>query len=653
MADNRIPPMADEVTPAQVAPDLRGQSAGPGGLSAGPGGLSADARGLSAGPRHAAGRRRAAQERRIGRPSARLIEVAGLMVGLLAGLVIAVIWLVFRGPAHPPAPATASPAPPVTVSGPVSTGPNPAVLEQEWTAYSDRSTCADWAGGDGVSAYRLNSAQLAWFFSDTYLGPAGPAIGFSRISGFVHNSVVIQSTASGGSTFVTMTGGGACAGSGQAAGPGQARSVVGPPAAPGQSADRYWDADGIELGGTIIKFYNRFLPGSVPFVPEGTVIATYPVSQLSSAGHGPAYGAVAHPELTVLPSYTPTGGGTATSGGTPIVWGAALLRVGDTVYVYGTQTPDSANGSRLLYLARVAASRLTEFSSWQFYAGPGHWAAAQSGALPVDPAGGSAGASAGGSADVSAGGGLSVSSGFSVLMAGGRYWLIQADPVVGSQDIDAYPAATPWGPFMPSAGMVLYRDHSIGLDAAHDFRIMYEARAEPALSTSDTLMISYNVNSEGVTTGCVPMSAYTNTVTQPQFISVPMAVFKPGADLARYRVTVGPSSYPHIAQRDPTQWFDSWAYPSGCPPVPAVSSPRVLVGTATGTATLSWASAGSGIRYRVYLRKPGAAGFTLMTTTSGARAKLARLEPGTYVAKVVPVNFRQTAGHGAEVTFTI
>ena len=422
--------------------------------------------------------------------------------------------------------------------------------------------------------------------------------------------------------------------------------MVGPPAAPRPSPHPYWDADGIELGGTIIKFYNRFLPGSVPFVPEGTVIAAYPVSQLTRLKrvHGPAYGAVAHPALTVLPSYTPPGGGT------PVVWGAALLRVGDTVYVYGTQTPDSADGSRLLYLARVATSRLTQFSSWQFYAGPGHWAAAQSGALPVDLTVGSAAGSAGTSAGTPAGSGLGVSSGFSVLMAGGRYWLIQADPVVGSQDIDAYPAATPWGPFLPSAGMVLYRDHSIGLDAAHDYRIMYEARAEPVLSTSDALVISYNVNSEGVTTGCVPMSAYTNTVTQPQFISVPMAVFKPGADLGRYRVTVGPSTYPHIAQYDPTQWFNGWAYPSGCPPVPAISSPRVQ--TRSGTATLSWASVGSGIRYRVYLLKPGAPGFALVTTTSAASVTLSRLEPGTYLAKVVPVNFRQTTGRGAEVTFT-
>ena len=175
-----------------------------------------------------------------------------------------------------------------------SAEPDPAALDAEWAAYSDHSTCADWAGGDGVSAIRLNSSQLAWFFSDTYLGPAGPTIGFSHLSGFVHNSVVVQTTTGRGSTFVTLTGGGACTGPG---GPGDAAPVVGaPPAGSRVPPDRYWEEDGIKTGGTVVKFYNHYLGGTVPFVPVGTVIATFPVSQLSSAGRGHQYGAVAQPE---------------------------------------------------------------------------------------------------------------------------------------------------------------------------------------------------------------------------------------------------------------------------------------------------------------------------------------------------------------------
>jgi hypothetical protein len=513
-------------------------------------------------------------------------------------------------------------------------GPDPAALDQEWTAYSDRSGCADWAGGDGISVYRIDSSQLAWFFSDTYLGPAGPAIGFSRISGFLHNSVVIQTMTGRDSTFVTMTGGGACRRPGDPTRPG-AVSVVASPAAPGASADRYWDADGIEIGGTIVKFYNRFLPDPVPFIPVGTVIASFPVSQLRSAGRGPAYGAVAHPALTVLPTYTPPGAGG------PIVWGAALLREGGTVYVYGTQTVDLSTGSRLVYLARVAASRLTDFSAWRFYTGSAQWTSArwtsaqwasgQQDATPIQPESG-----------------LSVSTGFSVISAGQRYWLIQSDPAAGSQDIDAYPASAPWGPFDPAAGIVLYRDHSIGLDATHDYRIMYEARVEPALSTGDSLVISYNVNSEAVTSGCVPIAAYTNAMTQPRFITVPMAVFNAPSRVP-VQVRAGPSHYPQVVQRDPAQWFDGWAYPSGCPPVPDVANLRAR--DEPGAVTLSWSAAGLGVRYRVYLLDPGAVGFALAKSTRATSITLSGLGAGSYVAQLVPVNLKLDTGPATEVSF--
>src|ERR1700728_5219635 len=241
--------------------------------------------------------------------------------------------------------------------------PSAAALDAQWLAYSDRSTCADWSGGDGVSAIRLSSSQVAWFFADTYLGPAGPAIGFSHLSGFIHNSVVVQSAAGRSSTLVTLTGGGAC-NSPSDPGPG-AQAVVQPAGA--AAGDRDWDADGIRVGGTVVKFYNAYRRGAV--IPVNTTIASFPVGQLSAAGNGPAYGATAHPALTQLPSYTPPGGGT------PIVWGSALLQLGGTVYVYAWQSPDPNTSVRELYLARASAARLTDFGAWQFYAECG-WAGA-------------------------------------------------------------------------------------------------------------------------------------------------------------------------------------------------------------------------------------------------------------------------------------
>jgi len=550
------------------------------------------------------------------------LEFAGLVIGLACGLVVALAALAVQH--HGSAPPTSGP---VTIGAqpPAASGPDPAALDAQWTTYSDHATCADWAGGDGVSAVSLGPGQLAWFFADTYLGPAGPSIGFSDISGFVHNSVVVQTTTKQQSRFVTLTGGGACDAAGRSTR--APSSVVGPPQAPGLGNERYWDEDGIKVGGTVVKFYNRYLPGSVPFVPQGTVIAAYPVSQLSSAGHGPAYGAIARPRLVPLPSYTPPGGSS------PIAWGAALLQTGDTVYVYGTLTPDTPVPDRQLYLARVPASRLTQFTAWQFYAGAGQWASGQQNAQPVQPAGR----------------GLSVSSGFSVVKAGPRYWLIQADPLVGSQDIDAYPADAPWGPFDAASGLVLWRNGDVGLDAAHDYRIMYEARAEPALSTSHTLVISYNVNSIAVTSGCVPMGAFTNTVTQPRFITVPLAFLGGGGPAGT--VQAGPSDYPQVALRNPGQWFDGWKYPGGCPPVPAVT--RVQARPRSGAVTLSWPDAGLGVRYRVYVMVPGVPGYVKQATVRSDGATLSGLPAGTYLARVVPANLRQDTGPAAQVTFTI
>jgi hypothetical protein len=547
------------------------------------------------------------------------LELAGLAAGLAAGVGIALAWLVPAG-SHPVTPST---YPPVLVPHTTAQAqPDPAALDAEWLAYSDHSSCADWAGGDGVSAIRLNSSQLAWFFSDTSIGPAGPTIGFSHLSGFAHNSLVIQTTARTGSTFVTMTGGGACTGPG---GPGNAAPVVGPPpAVPGGPSDRYWDEDGIQAGGTVVKFYNHYRAGIEPYVPLGTVIATFPVSQLSSAGHGSRYGAVARPHLIPLPSYTPP------AGGSPILWGAALLREGNTFFIYGTQSPNIAVPDRLLYLARVPAAQLTEFSAWRFYAGAGRWAAAQRQARPVQPARS----------------GLDVSSGFSVIRVGPRYWLIQAGPALANTDIDAYPARTPWGPFEVARKRLLYRDPSIGLDAADEYRIMYEARVEPALSTRNTLVISYNINSEAVTAGCVPMSTYTNTVILPRFIAVPMTAFGPDARAAPARS--GPPDYPPIVQQDPSQWFDAWTYPGDCPPVPAVASVQALPGP--GKVTLNWPDAGLDIGYRVYLQGPGD---TPVTRASAPSATITGLRSGRYRAKVVPVNLYQYTGPAAEVTFTI
>jgi hypothetical protein len=568
----------------------------------------------------------------------RKLEIGLVVCGLLAGFSVTLTGITALRNKHHPAVPSATPSATVVEPG---DGPqwSPATLDGEWAAYSSRATCTDWAGGDGVSAIRLNSSQIAWFFSDSYLGPASPTAGFSQLSGFVHNLVVVQtrqatagtagSAATGnGSRFVTLTGGGACAGPGGSS-KDALPAVSASPSLALRRHQRFWDEDGLTVGGYVVKFYNSYLPGFQPFIPVGTEIARFPVAQLAAAGHGPPFGATARPLLTALPVYTPP------DGGTPIVWGSALLRAGGAVYVYGWHSSDPRVDTRQLYLARVPAARLANFASWRFYAGDGRWQPDQASAQPVDA-------------------GFSVSTGFSVTAMGGRYWLIQQAVQAGSPDIDAFPAPTPWGPFDPAGGILLYRSPDIGLDQAHDYRIMYEARAEPALSTAKTLVISYNVNSAAVTTGCVPLSAYTNTITQPRFIAVPRAAFsaaQPGS-LRQYRVVAGPSPYPAITRKDPGRWFNGWAYPGGCPPVPAVLD--IGAQQINGSLWLEWPNLGSGLRYRVYLRRAGHSRYTLAHTVSSPGATIAGLTRGqTYQIRVVAVNLKQHTGPGAVATVTM
>jgi hypothetical protein len=568
------------------------------------------------GPR-AAGDRTHRMKRRRGRKSTVVLVVCGVIAGY--GLGAGVLHFVRDGDGTGQGAGRSGARAGSSLIRGSDGGLSPSTLDAQWLAYSDHSNCADWAGGDGVSAIRLNSKQIAWFFSDTYLGPAGPKIGFSHLSGFVHNSVVIQTKAGGRTRLVTLTGGGACTGG---SGP---KSIVNPTNT--SAHGRFWDADGIRIGGTIVKFYNAYRYGRIPYAPTGTTIASFSVGQLSAAGRSRADAGVAAPALTPIPKYTPA------TGGTPIVWGSAVLKSGSTVYIYGWQSPSVASSQRWLYLARVTASRLADLAAWRFYAG-GQWSASQSQAVPINSA----------AEDVN------VASAFSVVAIGGRYWLIQAVGA-GDPDIDAYPAPTPWGPFDAAQGILLYRAPGIGLDAADDFRILYEARAEPALSTSKTLVISYNVNSEAVTGACESIADVTNAFNQPRFISVPKSAFTTSQSSVQDLVSAGSLRYPDVTQEDPAQWFDSLAFRNGCPPVPAVS--RVRAQARAGQVRLTWPSAGIDMRYRIYLRS-GSQGFRYVRTVSSDLVTVTGLTSGlTYDFEVLPVSTRSRAGRASYVSVRV
>jgi hypothetical protein len=564
--------------------------------------------------------------------------ILGVLIGLAVGLLVVGLVRPWSG-GTPLAPSpTSGPGSGVVPKSAVHASNVAADLNDEWQQFSNLSTCSQWAGADGMGAVRLSPTQIAWFFSDTYMGPATPTTGFRKASGLTHNSVVIQTTRSSSNRFVTVTGGNTCQGFSS-----QPDSVIqGAKDAPGRASSRYWAEGGIKVGSTVYQFYQRYTSGNVPYIAQGTVLAEYPVSALEAAGTSPQASVTMTPNIDDLGYYTMPGQTVPAAKRSSLVWGASVTQAGDMVYIYGTWTPTSADPNRSLYLARVPASQLGDFSSWRFYAGPGKWASSQTDAVAL-------------TRSIT----LGISSGFSVIKSNGLYWLIEADPLSGSSDLDAIASTNPWGPFYVQNKLVLYSDPGIGLDAAHDYMLMYEARADPAVSPDGSIVIGYNVNSTAISTGCTPLSWFTNTLTLPRFVSVPLANLSLSKDRPASGVVAGTSSNPDVISEDPGQWVNQWLYPSSCPPIPALGA--VAAKPEDGGVQLSFPDLGLGFGYQVYLRKAGAAKSTLKKWMSWdltfhshqESVKLTGMSPGTYQVQVVPVNANLRTGKASNVTVTV
>lgn len=497
--------------------------------------------------------------------------------------------------------------------------PSPRRLNDLWAAYGHAATCSQWSGADGMQAIRLNHDRIAWFFSDTFLGPVNPDGSRSPFgTAMIQNSLVLQTTgADGRNRLNTVTGGNTCGGSNDdLMSPGPQALVPRPVEKP---RPWYWAADNAIVGGSLIKFYNRFHFGGPRsrYIPEGTVIARFPMGRLTAADPP----TVMRPPTTEIPSYTPI------PGGSPILWGGAVLVDGATTYVYGWSTPDLDRQDKQLYLARVPTGALADFGAWQFSASSGTWSRTQAQARPLQPPGAP----------------LPVSNGFTVAKIGGRYWLIQHEPDLFDPDIVAYPAAGPTGPFDVTKRILLFHAPEPGADAAHDFRMIYEARLIPALSTPDRLVIGYSMNSAGVSAGCRSIVSYTDTIYRPRFITVPRSVFTTGRS---GNVTYDPRPVSNVAGTHRGPWHDTWSGQT-CPALKRIVYIGVQPGK-DGSVTLSWPSSGQDVWYRVSVRDLTARGWGPYRTagrTLNPSITLTGYQRGsTHQWKVVPLNVRNDAG---------
>ncbi|HEY1664872.1 MAG TPA: NucA/NucB deoxyribonuclease domain-containing protein [Trebonia sp.] len=461
--------------------------------------------------------------------------------------------------------------------GPVTTDSQ---LDNMFGSYGNNATCADWSGGDATNSVVLPDGERAWFFSDTYLNSPAARKGLWFTS-VIHNSVVIQDS---GGIARTITGGNTCKETDLSL-PFLDRYAVTPATAP--DGGFYWTGDQMLVGSQVIKFYyyghSSTLPnGGSTFAIDYPAVASIPASSLE------------HDSVATI-NPVPFSCGTGN-----IIWGTALLNWDGYVYIYGWRSTGIGSGGT--YLARASAANLAvskagQAPAWQVYDG-------MSGQNPVW----------GSCASTPAALAINGTTGFSVDAVNGSLWLVQFDYTHGQANaagaIGAHPSATPWGfgnntvaLYTPPTGVVEYPY----------FYQDYEARIQPGLGAAGQVVISYNVNTSAVDTGCVSANAHDAAIYRPRFIDVPVSDFKPGEARAAPGTTSAASQPVTPAVQTAVQdtpgtgidgsadWFDK-PLGAACPAISAPrSAPSLSSASFGGILEATWPNMGTDVWYYGWL----------------------------------------------------
>lgn len=370
-------------------------------------------------------------------------------------------------------------------------------LDSMWNSYGNNATCADWSGGDATNSVTLPDGERAWFFSDSYLGSpaARKTIWYSSA---IHNSIVMQS---GGNLTKTITGGNTC----------QEKNLkldfwdryAKTPANAPDAGGFYWTGDQHLVGSNVVKFYYHGYPtttadGGHSFAIDYPAVASIPASSLESKK-----------ALTITPQKF-------TCGPSGIIWGTAIVKWNDALYVYGWRSTGTASSN--LYLAKTTAANLANPSTWQVFDGTdgstASWLGCSAGEaepLPIND----------------------TTTGFSVSSINGALWLVQFDYTNGQLNaegaIGAHPASKPWG--FTDTSVPLYYPPT-GYVAYPYYYQDYEARIQPGLGGSGHVVLSYNVNTVSVDTGCVSANVHDASIYRPRFVDIPTTAFNTAAAVA-------------------------------------------------------------------------------------------------------------------------
>lgn len=353
-----------------------------------------------------------------------------------------------------------------------------ATMNALFSGYADNVRQNDhWTGADGTYSAALPGNRELWIFSDTFLGtvnPDGtrsPTTSDGGTTPFVNNSFVVQPTGDTSSADLTTVHGGTAA---------NPTALMPPP----DANHWYWAGDALADGNwlqAVYQEYGKYGPGAFDWKWVGNVVARYHGTDLSKPV-----------DVTPLPS---------ASG---VAWGVWLMRDAGYTYVYGVE---DLGASKYLHLARVHGHDLAN-GAFEYYAGTDAsgapvWSPSETAAIRLpDP--------------TATDGFLHVANEFSVSKLGNVYVLITQHTASFSADIDAYYSCRPDGPFVDRTTIYTEPEMGHGGKNGTDPNVFtYNAHAHPEVSSGDSLLISYNVNSFVNTDLYADASIY-----EPRFIDV-------------------------------------------------------------------------------------------------------------------------------------
>ena len=217
-----------------------------------------------------------------------------------------------------------------------------------------------WTGGDGVYSAALNHNTISWFFGDTWIGQIKNDQHVNAI--LVNNTVAIQQGKDAATAKLKFY-------YNQPAGKQPAALIQ-----PEDGRGWFWLFDGVMTSEGLYVFLIQIerTPGNAVF--DFKVVATW-------------LGLVDNPEESptrwrITQSKVPWSTFSAAGG---MLWGSAILRLDNFLYIYGTSEDAKKDMPRKhMILARVPESSLADFSHWRFFA-DGNWVADPSRASLLSP----------------------------------------------------------------------------------------------------------------------------------------------------------------------------------------------------------------------------------------------------------------------------